>query len=86
MWGWNEEVGDTIARKKAEFKELCRLPSEENKTKYKRFRNQKRNVVARAMRKEAEQELNNLCQNSDSVFYFRRKMKKKEKVLKEEGV
>ena len=27
MWWWNEEVKDTIARKKAAFKELCRFPS-----------------------------------------------------------
>ena len=33
MWWWNEEVQDTIARKKVTFKELCRFPSEENKTK-----------------------------------------------------
>ena len=35
VWWWKEEVKDTIARKKAAFKEQCRLPSEENKTKYK---------------------------------------------------
>ena len=32
MWWWNEEVKDTITRKKAAFKELCRFPSEQNKT------------------------------------------------------
>ena len=32
MWWWNEEVKDTITRKKAAFKELCRFPLEENKT------------------------------------------------------
>ena len=31
----NEEVKDTTARKKAAFKELCRFPSEKNKTQYK---------------------------------------------------
>ena len=51
MWWWNEEVKHTIARKKAAFKELCRFPSEENKTQYKRIRNQMRKTVARAMRK-----------------------------------
>ena len=40
MWWWNEQIKDTIARKKAAFKELCKLPSEENKTQYKRLRNQ----------------------------------------------
>ena len=48
-WWWNEEVKDTIARKKAAFKELCRFPLKENKTQYKRLRNQTRKVVARAM-------------------------------------
>ena len=38
MWWWNEEVKDTIARKKAAFKELCRFPSEQNKTQYKRMK------------------------------------------------
>ena len=79
MWWWNEEVKDTITRKKAAFKELSRFPSEENKTKYKRIRNQTRKIVARAMKMEANQELNNLYQNSNSVFYFLRRMKKEGK-------
>ena len=79
MWWWNEEIKDTITRKKAAFKELCRFPSEQNKTQYKRIRNQTRKIVARAMRMEADQELNNLYQNSDSVFYFLRRMKKEGK-------
>ena len=58
------------------FKELCRFPSEENKTKHKRIRNQTRKIVTRAMRMEANQELNNLYQNSNSVFHFLRRMKK----------
>ena len=58
MWWWNEEVKDIIARKKVAFKELCRFPSEENKTQYKRLRNQRRKIVAGAMRMEANQELN----------------------------
>ena len=75
MWWWNEEIKDIITRKKAAFKELCRFPSEKNKTQYKRIRNQTRKIVARAMRMEANQELNNLYQNSNSVFYFLRRMK-----------
>ena len=43
-----------MARKKAAFKELYRFPSEENKTQYKRLRNQTRKIVARAMRMEAD--------------------------------
>ena len=75
MWWWNEEVKDTITRKKAAFKELCRFPSKQHKTQYKRIRNQTRKIVARAMRMEANQKLNNLYQNSNSVFYFLRRMK-----------
>ena len=46
MWWWNKEVKDTIARKKAAFKELCRFPSEENETKYKCLRYHTRIIVA----------------------------------------
>ena len=53
MWWLNEEVKDTIARKKTASKKLCRFLSKENKTKYKRLRNHTRKIVARAMRMEA---------------------------------
>ena len=64
MWRWNEKVKDIITRKKAVSKERCRFPSEENKTQYKRIRNQTKKIVARAVRMKANQELNNLYQNS----------------------
>ena len=83
MWWWNEEGKDTIARKKAAFKQLCRFPSEENKNQYKRINNQTRKIVVRAMRKKANQELNNLYQNCNSVFYFLRRMKKEGKDVEE---
>ena len=35
-----------------------------------------RKIVPRAMRREAKQELNDLCQNSNSVFHFLARMKK----------
>ena len=44
----SEEVKDTIVRKKARLKELCRFPSEENKIHYKRVKNQTWKVVAKA--------------------------------------
>ena len=52
-----------------------------NKTQYKRFRNHTRKTVAGAMRIEANQELNNLYQNSSIVCYFLRRMKKEGKDL-----
>ena len=45
MWWWNEEVKDAIATKKAALKELCRFPSEENRTQYKSIRNQTRKLL-----------------------------------------
>ena len=68
-----------IARKKVAFKELCRFPSDENMARYKRLRNQMRKIVARAIRMEANQELNHLYQNSNSIFKFLRRMKKEGK-------
>ena len=76
MWWWNEEVKDTMTRKKAVFEKLCRFSSEKSKTKYKRIRNQTRKTNATAMRMEANQKLNNLYKNSHSVFYFIKKIKK----------
>ena len=61
---------------------MCRFSSEKSKTQYKRLRNQTSKVVARAMRKEAEQELHNSCQNANRVFRFLKIMKKNRKVLK----
>ena len=72
MWWWNEEVKDTT--QKMRLLKSC-AGFHQNKTQYKRLRNQTRKIVARAMRKEAEQELNDLYQNSNSVFCFLRKMK-----------
>ena len=79
MWWWNEEVKDTITRKKAAFEELCRLPLEQNKTQYKRIRKQTRKILVRAMRMEANPESNNLYQNSNSAFYLLRRIKKEGK-------
>ena len=73
MRWWNGKVKYTIIRKKVAFKKLCRFPSEENKTQYKHLRNQMRKIVDRAIRIEANH------QNSNSVFYFLRKKKKKGK-------
>ena len=63
-----DNKGGHTKKKKEGSKELCRFQSEENKTQYKRIRNQMRKIVARAMRMEANQELNNLYQNSNRFF------------------
>ena len=74
-----EREGQGYHSKKAAFKVLRRFASEDNKIQYKRLRNQTRKIVARALRKEAEQELNALYQNSNSIFCFLRRMKMKRK-------
>ena len=55
-----------------------------NKTQYKRLRNQMRKIVARAMRKEAQQKLNDLYENFNNASCFLRRMKKEEKDVEEE--
>ena len=67
-WWWNEEIKDIIARKKAAFKELSRFLSEESKDSIQTFKKSTRIIVTRAMRMKAKQKLNNLYQNSKSVF------------------
>ena len=68
---------DTTTPQKVAFKEMCRFPSADNKTRHKRIRNQTRKVVVAAMRKKAEQVLNSLCRNSLGVLSFLKGMKKK---------
>ena len=86
MWWWNEEVKDAITKKKTAFKKLCRFPSEENKTKYKRITNQTRKIVARAMRMETTQELQKAGYSisrsfsSDTFKRIRQKWSKKNEV------
>ena len=59
---------EAIKTKKNAFRELCKIRSEENKDNYKRERNQTRKIVSRAMRREADQEMNDLCDKPDNAF------------------
>ena len=47
---------------------MCKIQSEEDKNNYKRERNQTRKIVSRATRREAEQEMNDLCNKPKNVF------------------
>ena len=54
---------------------MCKIQSEKNKNNYKRERNLTRKIVSRAMRREAEQEMNDLCDKLSNVpklvkFFF----------------
>ena len=60
---------------KAGFKEMFEFSPEDNEIPYNYIKNQTRKVVARTMKKETGPELNNLYQNSNSVFSFPRRMK-----------
>ena len=55
-WWWNEQVKDAIDRKKKAFKLWCTNRSAENKNKYTKARTKK--VIAKAMKQEAEEEIN----------------------------
>ena len=56
---------------------MCKIQSGENKDNYKRERNQARKIVSRAMRREAEQEMNDLCDKPNHVFKLVKFLKKK---------
>ena len=47
---------------------MCKIRSEENKNNCKRERNQIRKIVSRAMKKEAEQQMNDLCHKPSNVL------------------
>ena len=47
---------------------MYKIRSEENKNNYKRERNLTRKIVSRAMRREAEQKMNDLCDKPNNVF------------------
>jgi len=71
-------VKDARARKKKAYKELCKNGSEEKKLMYRKTRNETKKAVARAMRREAEKEMKELCKKPNNVF-------KLCKLLKREG-
>ena len=57
------------SEKKA-FKLWCTNRSAENKNKYRKARNETKKVIAKAMRQEAEEEINVLCTKPNDVFNF----------------
>ena len=68
------EVKETIDRKKKAFKLWCTNRSAENK--YRKARNETKKVTAKAMRQEAEEEMNVLCKKPNEVFKFVKFMRK----------
>jgi len=72
-------VKDAIARKKKACKELCKIGSEENKLKYRKTRNEIKKAVARAMRRETEKELKEICKKPNNIFKMSKLLKSEEK-------
>ena len=75
-WWWNEQVKDAIDRKKKAFKLWCTNRSAENINKYRKARNETKKVIAKAMRQEAEEEMNVLCTKPNDVLKFVKFMRK----------
>ena len=77
-WWWNEQVRDAIDRKKKAFKWWCTNRSAESKNNYWKARNETKKVIAKAMKQEAEKEMNVQCTKPNDVFKFMKFMRKRE--------
>ena len=75
-WWWNEEVRNAIARKKEAFKTFCKTGLEEHKIFYTKMRNQTKKVIAKAMKTEAEKEMEELSEKPNKIFKFVKFMKR----------
>ena len=65
-----ERAKDVIDRKKKAFKLWCTNRPAENKNKYRKARDETKKVIAKAMRQEAEEEMNVLRTRPNDVFKF----------------
>ena len=75
-WWWNEVVRNAIARKKEAFKTFCITGLEEHKIFYRKMRNQTKKVIAKAMKREAEKEMEELREKPNKIFKFLKFMKR----------
>ena len=75
-WWWNEEVRNAIARKKEAFKMFCKTGLEEHKISNRKMRNQTKKVIAKAMKTEAEKEMEELREKPNKIFKFVKFMKR----------
>ena len=81
-WWWNEEVRNAMARKKEAFKTFCKTGFEEHKIFYRKMRNQTKKVIAKAMKTEAEKEIEELREKPNKVFKLVKLMKRNGKDIK----
>ena len=75
-WWWNEEVRNAIGKKKEAFKPFCKTGLEEHKIFYRKMRNQTKKVIAKAMKTEAEKEMEELREKPNKIFKFVKFMKR----------
>ena len=69
-WWWNEQVKDAIDCKKKAFKLWYTNRSMKSKINYRKARNETKKVIAKAMKQEAEEEMNVRCTKPNDVFKF----------------
>ena len=67
-WWWNKQVKEAIDRKKKAFTTWCKNRSAENESNYRKARNRRRKVVAKAIKQAAEEEMKVLYNKSNDVF------------------
>ena len=70
---------NAIARKKEAFKMFCKTGLEEHKIFYRKMRNQTKKVIAKAMKTEADKEMEELREKPNKIFKFVKFMKRDEK-------
>ena len=78
-WWWNDEVKGVISDKKMAYREFCKNRSDENAANYKCMKKKAKKVVAKAMRREAEEELRKLENKPTEAFKFMKTLKREGK-------
>ena len=59
-----------IARKKEAFETFCKTGLEEHEISYRKMRNQTKKVIAKAMKTEAEKEMEEIREKPNKIFKF----------------
>ena len=67
-WWWNEEVKESVTRKKEAHKVMCQNSTEENKRRYKSMKNKENKAVSKAMREKVEEALTELQNCPNGMF------------------
>ena len=82
-WWWNEEVKKAVQEKKVCFKKWLSEKSSEANEAYKRSRRKAKKIVSKAMKDEAEKDLESLKKSNKGIFDKLRIMKKEARDIDE---